>query len=77
MAESNLKKRSVLVGGVRTSVSLENEFWESLREIAAMRGLSVSELATQIKTAAGAGNFTSAIRVYVLDTYRRSLRREP
>ncbi len=52
------------------SVSLEAEFWSSLKEIAARKGLSISELATNISARGDTENFTSALRVYILSTYR-------
>ena len=60
-----VEKRSVLVAGHRTSVSLEPEFWEALKEIAARRGLSLSQMVAEID-AGRSGNLSSAIRVFVL-----------
>jgi predicted DNA-binding ribbon-helix-helix protein len=62
---SSIRKRSVSVAGHRTSVSLEAAFWDSLRQIAAERGQSVSELVTRIDRERR-GNLSSAIRVFVL-----------
>ncbi len=60
-----LTKRSVIVAGHHTSVSLENAFWKALREIAGRRGLSLNRLITEIDRRR-AGNLSSAIRVFVL-----------
>ncbi len=69
-AESSaIKKRSVVIAGHKTSVSLENAFWEALRSIAAQRALSVNELIGGIDRER-AGNLSSAIRVFVLESFR-------
>ncbi|MGQ9365906.1 ribbon-helix-helix domain-containing protein [Azospirillum sp. A39] len=65
-----MKKRSVLIAGHSTSVSLEEEFWEELRGIAETRGLSVNALVEEID-AGRSGNLSSAIRVFVLKECRR------
>lgn len=62
---SEIKKRSVVIEGHRTSISLENIFWETVRDIATSRGLSVNQLITEIDSAR-TGNLSSAIRTYVL-----------
>ncbi len=60
-----MKKRSVLIAGHPTSVSLEEEFWEALKGIAQTRGVSVNALIEEIDSTRS-GNLSSAIRVYVL-----------
>lgn len=62
---SKIKKRSVVIAGHRTSVSLENIFWERLRDLAANRNLSVNQLVSEID-GKRTGNLSSAIRTYVL-----------
>ncbi|MCV6597641.1 MAG: ribbon-helix-helix domain-containing protein [Mangrovicoccus sp.] len=65
------RKHSLTLKGHRTSVSLEDPFWEAFIEIAAHRGLSVSALAAEIDTARGLDcGLASAIRVHVLSHYR-------
>jgi predicted DNA-binding ribbon-helix-helix protein len=59
-------KRSVVVDGRKTSVSLENEFWTALREIAASRGTNVSALIGTIKHQGDSQNLSSALRLVVL-----------
>lgn len=59
-------KRSVVIGGHKTSVSLENEFWSQLKGIADARRLTVSKLIAQIDEGRDCRNLSSAIRVYVL-----------
>jgi len=60
-----MNKHSVVLDGHRTSVSLENAFWERLNTIADERGQSVNKLITQIDHARTT-NLSSAIRVFVL-----------
>ena len=59
-------KRSVSIAGHRTSISLEEPFWEGLREIAARESLSVQALIGRIDAERGEQNLSSAIRVFVL-----------
>lgn len=63
-------KRSVMVGGQKTSVSLEDAFWVSLKDIAAKRGISMSRQLATIDAQRSTGNLSSAIRLYVLDHFR-------
>jgi predicted DNA-binding ribbon-helix-helix protein len=66
-----IEKRSVLLDGHRTSVSLEPAFWEALREIAEARGVSVNRLVASVdRERAAAGNLSSALRVFVLEEAR-------
>lgn len=66
---ARLAKRSVLVAGHHTSLTLEDVFWEALKDIAAQRRLSVNALVTEID-AGRTGNLSSAVRVFVLRTLR-------
>jgi len=63
-------KRSVSIAGHRTSVSLEAAFWESLRDLAAARSVSMQALIGEIDAARGEQNLSSAIRVYVLNALK-------
>ena len=72
MKDPAIRKRSVLVAGHATSVSLEPEFWEELRRIAAGRGLSLNALIAEIDAGRGARNLSSALRVHVLRVARRT-----
>ena len=65
MDPSEIKKRSVVIAGHRTSVSLENIFWEQLRDIAADKRRSVNQLVSEIDSKR-TGNLSSAIRTFVL-----------
>lgn len=64
-----MKKRSVSIAGHQTSVSLEEPFWDALRELAAAQGSSVATLIAEID-ATRDGNLSSAIRVHVLNAFR-------
>ena len=75
MAGSGIDKRSVIVAGHRTSVSLEPEFWLEAKALAARRGVSLSRLVAEIDaertTESGSHNLSSAIRLAVLRDLRR------
>ena len=75
--KSPVLKRSIVVAGHKTSVSLEDGFWTGLREIAALRGMSLSELIATIDSGRHHGNLSSAIRLFVLDHYRDWTRAAP
>ena len=62
---SEIKKRSVVIAGHRTSISLENIFWDSLRTIASGKKISVNQMVTDIDRKR-TGNLSSAIRTFVL-----------
>ncbi len=64
-----IRKRSVVIAGHATSVSVEPEFWEALREIAAARAVSVTQLIAEIDDSR-TGNLSSAIRLFVLANLR-------
>ena len=66
-----VEKRSVMVSGHRTSVSLEPEFWQALKDAAARRGTSLNRLIARIDERRG-GNLSSALRVFALAEARGS-----
>ena len=68
--KSPVVKRSIVIAGHKTSVSLEDAFWKGLKEIATGRELTLSDLVASIDTDRRHGNLSSAIRLYVLDHYR-------
>ncbi len=70
---SGIVKRSVSIAGHRTSISLEEPFWEGLREIAERETLSVQALIGRIDAERGEQNLSSAIRVFVLNDLRSRL----
>lgn len=63
-------KHSLAIAGHRTSISLEEDFWEGLKSIAAQRGLSISALVAEIDSERGDANLSSALRVFVLKAVR-------
>jgi predicted DNA-binding ribbon-helix-helix protein len=76
--KSPIVKRSVILGDHKTSVSLENEFWDSLKDIARVRETTISKLIYAIgKERQGAANLSSAIRLHVLSYYSERLRDNP
>lgn len=68
--KSPVVKRSIVIAGHKTSVSLEDAFWDALKEIAAGRRLTLSDLVATIDSSRTQGNLSSAIRLFVLDHYR-------
>jgi predicted DNA-binding ribbon-helix-helix protein len=70
---STVKKRSIAIGGHKTSVSLEDYFWTSLKQIARERTSTVSELIEVLDAAREVGSLSSTIRVFVLDHYRNNV----
>ena len=67
---SPVRKRSVMLGGHKTSVSLEDQFWDRLHEIAASEGVTTAKLIERIDTKRTVHNLSSAIRLFVLDHFR-------
>jgi predicted DNA-binding ribbon-helix-helix protein len=68
--KSPVVKRSIVIAGHKTSVSLEDAFWKGLKDIAGSRGMTLSELVAAIDSDRRHGNLSSAIRLFVLDHYR-------
>ena len=77
--KSPVIKRSIVIAGHKTSVSLEDAFWTSLKDIADDRNVTLSDLVSSIDTDRQHGNLSSAIRLFVLDHYRNPtpVEREP
>jgi predicted DNA-binding ribbon-helix-helix protein len=71
--KSLITKRSIVVTGHRTSVSLEDAFWSALKEIAKARNVTVSNLVAAIDAERQQGNLSSVIRLFVLGNYRKQL----
>jgi predicted DNA-binding ribbon-helix-helix protein len=67
--KSAIVKRSVVIAGHKTSVSLEDAFWEGLKKIARKRDTSLSDLVASIDSERQHHNLSSAIRLFVLDFY--------
>jgi predicted DNA-binding ribbon-helix-helix protein len=68
--KSPVVKRSIVIAGHKTSVSLEDAFWKGLKDIAIARHITLSDLVASIDTERRHGNLSSAIRLFVLDHYR-------
>jgi len=68
--KSTVVKRSVVVAGHKTSVSLEDQFWEGLRVIAKDQRKKLSDLVGSIDTNRKHGNLSSALRLFVLSHYQ-------
>jgi predicted DNA-binding ribbon-helix-helix protein len=66
------RKRSLTIAGHRTSISLEEPFWEAMSEVAAARGVSPSALVAEIDGSRGDANLSSAIRIFLLEHYRNT-----
>jgi predicted DNA-binding ribbon-helix-helix protein len=69
LMRSPIIKRSVVIAGRKTSVSLEDAFWKGLNEIASDRDMGTSELVAAINSERQLGNLSSAIRLFVLGYY--------
>jgi predicted DNA-binding ribbon-helix-helix protein len=69
--KSSIVKRSVVIGGHKTSVSLEEPFWTGLKTIAHAQNVTLSALVAQIDDTREQSNLSSAIRLFVLHQSRR------
>jgi predicted DNA-binding ribbon-helix-helix protein len=74
--KSAVIKRSIVIDRHKTSVSVEDDFWRALREIAGSRGETLSHLIARIDAERTFANLSSAIRLFVLDCYRDRYNRE-
>ena len=68
--KSPVVKRSIVVAGHKTTVSLEAEFWSGTKAISGLRDITLSELVGEIDSKRQQGNLSSAIRLFVLDYFR-------
>ena len=71
--KSTIVKRSVIIAGHKTSVSVEDAFWKGLKAIAGERDMNMSELITSIDSDRQHSNLSSAIRLYVLNHYQSAV----
>jgi len=71
--KSTIVKRSIVIAGHKTSVSLEDAFWKGLKEVAGERHVTLSELVGSIDSGRQHGNLSSAIRLFVLNHYRNDV----
>jgi predicted DNA-binding ribbon-helix-helix protein len=72
--KSSVSKRSIVIAGHKTSVSIEDAFWNGLKEIASKRGMILGELIRTIDANRNHANLSSAIRLFVLGVYRDQCR---
>jgi predicted DNA-binding ribbon-helix-helix protein len=70
--KSWIPKRSIRIGRHKSSVSLEDAFWQSFKEIATQKDMSVDQLVSIIDKDRQHDNLSSAIRLFVLDYYHRT-----
>ena len=68
--KSSIVKRSIIIDGHKTSVSLEDAFWNDLKEIAHAQRETLPGLVAKIDVTRRQGNLSSAIRLFVLDHTR-------
>jgi predicted DNA-binding ribbon-helix-helix protein len=68
--KSPIVKRSIVIGGHKTSVSLEDAFWRGLKDIARAQRVTLSKMVADIDKARSQSNLSSAIRLFVLDRLR-------
>ena len=68
--KSPVVKRSIVIAGHKTSVSLEDAFWKGLKDIADNREVTLSDLVSSIDTDRQHGNLSSAIRLFVFEETR-------
>ena len=73
--KSSVVKRSIVLAGHKTSVSLEDAFWEGLKDIAKAKRKTLSELVGGIDTNRKHGDLSSALRLFVLDHYKAAIAR--
>jgi predicted DNA-binding ribbon-helix-helix protein len=69
--KSKVVKRSIVIAGHKTSVSLEDAFWDTLKDIATLKDKTLSDLVADIDSTRMQGNLSSAIRLYVLENVRK------
>jgi predicted DNA-binding ribbon-helix-helix protein len=70
--QSPVVKHSIAIGSHKTSISLEDAFWQGLKDIAESRGVPLRDLVANINSERQHGNLSSAIRLFVLDYYRNA-----
>jgi predicted DNA-binding ribbon-helix-helix protein len=68
--KSTVVKRSIILAGHKTSVSLEDAFWRGLKDIATNRRMTMSDLVSSIDLDRQQGNLSSALRLFVLNHFR-------
>jgi predicted DNA-binding ribbon-helix-helix protein len=74
--KSKIARRTIIIGGRKTSLSLEDAFWNEFKMIAAERSTTLSELVSSINSSRKQPNLTSAIRLFVLNYYMHAGERQ-
>ena len=74
LMKSLVAKRSIVIDGHKTSVSLEDAFWRDLKNIAHTQQATLSELVARIDETREQGNLSSAIRLFVLEHFRNEVK---
>ena len=74
--KSSILKRSIVIDGHKTSISLEDEFWDLLRDIAKERNERLPDLVAEIDEDRKDGNLSSAIRLFVLGYVQDQARKQ-
>lgn len=69
-------KRSFALKGHRTSISLEAPFWDALKEAADAQGRTLAGLVAEIDAARGNSGLSGAVRIWILEYYRRQRARQ-
>ena len=75
LMKSSVVKRSIVIDGHKTSVSLEDAFWDELKKIAHVQRVTLSELVAKIDGTRTESNLSSAIRQFVLEHFRDKKKR--
>ena len=73
--ETTVFKRSVVIGNKNTSLSLEDVFWDALKNMTQKRGMTISDFVAEIDARRNAGSLSSAVRVYLFKLYRDEMLR--
>jgi predicted DNA-binding ribbon-helix-helix protein len=68
--KSLIEKHSVMVNNHKTSMTLEDDFWQALNEIAILRRVSLSRLISSIDARRKNANLSSVLRVFILEFYK-------
>jgi predicted DNA-binding ribbon-helix-helix protein len=68
-------KRSIKLDGRKTSVSIENDFWGGLKEIAQFQRVTVSKLIVDIRETHKQSSLASGIRIFVLEHFQNKAKR--
>lgn len=68
--DSTLVSRNIVVEGRRTSVRLEQEMWDAIREIAVREGVSIHDICTMVDAERRESSLTAGLRVFIMSYFR-------